>query len=77
MLIISFFFLQGVTSWHHGSNFGQQIKSLLDFGKAEMKNSDLPSYIKRAKYFIHLNISEYRSFLVIQKRHVFLATIIF
>ena len=41
MLTMSFFCLQGVTSWHHGSDFGQQIKSLLDFGKAEMENSDL------------------------------------
>jgi len=68
-------FLQGVSGWHHGSDFGRQIKFLLDFGKAEMENSDLPSYVKREKYFIHLDISKYRSFLVIQKRHVFLATI--
>ena len=44
---IFFYFLQGFTSWHHGTNFGQQINSLLDFGKAEMENSGLPSYIKQ------------------------------
>jgi len=63
-----------VTSWFDGIDFGQQGKSLLDFGKAEIENSDSLAYIKRYKCFIYLNISKYRSFLEIQKQPVFLAT---